>query len=73
MSAIKVMAIVLIFAGQLGLVYAQFSYKTETQETKLDPFEFSVKDTQTVNIPVSAGVMVIVAGGGLLLFASKKG
>jgi hypothetical protein len=72
MSAIKIMAIVLIFAGQLWVVYAQFSYKTETQEAKLGPFEFSVKDAQTVKIPVSTGVMVIVAGGGLLFFARKK-
>jgi hypothetical protein len=72
MSAIKIMAIVLIFTGQLWVVYAQFSYKTETQEAKLGPFEFSVKDTHTVNTPVSAGVMVIVAGGGLLLFTSRK-
>ena len=32
----------------------------------------SVKDTQTVNVPVWVGVAAIVAGGGLLLFSSKK-
>ena len=44
----------------------------ETQEAKLGPFELTVKDTQTVNVPVWAGVAAIVAGGGLLLFASKE-
>jgi hypothetical protein len=72
MSAIKIVAIVLIIAGLLGLVYGRFSYTRETQEAKLGPFELSVKDTQTVNVPVWAGVAAIVAGGGLLLFASKK-
>jgi hypothetical protein len=72
MSAIKTLAIVLIIASLLGLVYGRFSYTRETQEAKLGPFELSVKDTQTVNIPVWAGVVAIVAGGGLLLFASKK-
>jgi len=72
MGAIKMMAIVLIIAGLLGLVYGQFSYTKETQEAKLGPLELSVKDTETVNIPVWAGVGAIVAGSGLLLFASRK-
>jgi multidrug transporter EmrE-like cation transporter len=72
MSAIKIVAIVLILAGILGLVYGSFSYTRETQEAKLGPLELSVKDTQTVYVPVWAGVGAIVAGGGLLLFASKK-
>ncbi|MDI1278956.1 hypothetical protein [Methylobacter sp.] len=72
MSAVKMTAIVLIIAGLLGLVYGQFSYTKETQEAKLGPLELSVKDTETVNIPVWAGVGAIVAGSGLLLFASRK-
>ncbi|EGW21802.1 hypothetical protein [Methylobacter tundripaludum] len=72
MSAVKMMAIVLIIGGLLGLVYGQFSYTKETQQAKLGPLELSVKDTETVNIPVWAGVGAIVAGGGLLLFASRK-
>lgn len=72
MSTLKIMAIVLIVAGTLGLIYGQFSYTQETQEAKLGPFELLVKDTKTVNIPVWAGVAAIVAGGGLLLVASRK-
>lgn len=73
MSAVKIVAIVLIIAGLLGLVYGQFSYTRETQQAKLGPLELTVKDTETVNVPVWAGVGAIVAGGGLLLFASRKG
>ncbi|MDP1771025.1 MAG: hypothetical protein Q8L15_01980 [Methylobacter sp.] len=73
MSAVKIVAIVLIIAGLLGLVYGQFSYTKETQQAKLGPLELTVKDTETVNVPVWAGVGAIVAGGGLLLFASRKG
>lgn len=72
MSAVKLVAIVLIIAGTLGLVYGNFSYTRETQEAKLGPLELSVKDTQTVNVPVWAGVGAIVAGGVLLLLASRK-
>jgi hypothetical protein len=72
MSAVKMGAIVLIVAGVLGLVYGSFSYTKETQEVKLGPLELSVKEKQTVNVPVWAGVGAIVVGGALLLFASKK-
>lgn len=72
MGTIKIVAIILIIGGIAGLVYGRFSYTRETQEAKIGPFELSVKDTQTVNVPVWAGVAAIVAGGGLLLFASKK-
>jgi hypothetical protein len=72
MSAVKTAAIALILAGLLGLVYGSFSYTRETQEAKIGPLELSVKDTQTVDIPVWAGVGAILAGGLLLLVASKK-
>ena len=72
MNAIKIAAIVLIAAGVLGLVYGSFSYTKETQEVKLGPIELSVKEKQTVNVPVWAGVGAIVIGGVLLLFGSKK-
>ena len=72
MSAIKIAAIVLIIAGILGLVYGSFSYTKDTEEVKLGPLELSMKEKQTVNIPVWAGVGSIVAGSALLLFAGKK-
>ena len=72
MSTVKMVALVLIVAGVLGLVYGSFSYTKETQEVKLGPLEFSVKEKQTVNIPVWAGVGAIVAGGALLFFAHKQ-
>ena len=72
MNAVKITAIVLIVAGVLGLVYGSFSYTKETQEVKLGPIELSVKEKQTVNVPVWAGVGAILVGGVLLLLAGKK-
>lgn len=72
MNTVKILAILLMIAGTLGLVYGNFSYTKETQEAKIGPLELTVKDTQTVNIPVWVGVAAIVAGGTLLLFASRK-
>ena len=71
MSALRVVAIVLIVAGIAGLAYGGFSYTKATHEAKLGPFDFAVKEKKTVNVPVWAGVAAIVAGG-LLLFVPKR-
>ncbi len=72
MSAVKIVGIVLIVAGILGLVYGKFSYTKETHDVKLGPLELSVKDKQTVNVPVWAGVGAIVVGALLLLVRTKS-
>jgi len=73
MNAIKMVAIGLVVAGVLGLMYGGFSYTKDTTTAKIGPLELSVKEKQTINVPVWAGVVAIVAGGALLLFGSKKG
>jgi TRAP-type C4-dicarboxylate transport system permease small subunit len=72
MDATRLLAIVLIVAGALGLAYGSFSYTKETHETKLGPIEFSVKDKETVNIPIWAGIGAIVIGGILLTVRAKS-
>ncbi|MFI3155587.1 MAG: hypothetical protein QX199_05465 [Methylococcaceae bacterium] len=72
MSAVKIMAFVLITVGLLGLVYGSFSYTRETEGARLGSLALSVKDTRTVYVPVWASVSVIVVGWGLLLIANKK-
>lgn len=68
----RMAALLLIVAGVLGLAYGSFSYTKETHETKIGPLEFSVKDTETVNVPVWAGVGAIVVGGLLFLMPTKR-
>ncbi|HEX7679996.1 MAG TPA: hypothetical protein VF713_17840 [Thermoanaerobaculia bacterium] len=71
MSALKVVAILLIVAGIAGLVYGKFTYTQATHEAKLGPLELSVKEKKTVNIPLWTGLAAIAAGA-LLLFVPKK-
>ena len=59
MSALKVVAILLIVAGIAGLVYGKFSYTKATHEAKVGPFDLSVKERKTVNVPLWAGVAAI--------------
>jgi hypothetical protein len=72
MNSTKMIAIVLIVAGVLGLAYGSFSYTKETHDAKVGPIELSVKDKETVNIPVWAGVGAIVIGAGLLLAGGRR-
>jgi TRAP-type C4-dicarboxylate transport system permease small subunit len=72
MNAIKGIAIALILAGVLGLLYGGFSYTKETHEAKLGPIEFSVTDRERVNVPIWASVGAILIGGALLVFGGSK-
>ena len=72
MSSTKIVAIVLIIAGVLGLAYGKFSYTKESHDAKVGPVEFSVKDKETVNIPQWAGIGAIVIGAGVLLAGGRR-
>jgi hypothetical protein len=72
MNAVKMLAIALIVAGVLALVYGGFTYTKETQEANLGPISITVKDRETVNVPMWAGVIAVVMGGGLLLFPRRS-
>ena len=59
MNPTKLVAIVLIIAGVLGLVYGGFSYTKNTTAVKLGPIELAVKEKETVNVPMWAGIAAI--------------
>lgn len=71
MNAVKMLGIVLIVAGALSLIYGGFTYTRSTQEAKLGPIELSIRDTETVNIPIWAGVGALAAGL-VLVFIRKQ-
>jgi hypothetical protein len=71
MGGLKVVAIVLIVAGALGLAYGSFSYTKETHTAKLGPLQLQVKEKETVNIPQWAGLAAIAIGVVLLVTAKK--
>lgn len=71
MNGTKIAALLLIIAGVLGLAYGGFTYTKETHETQLGPIELTVKDKETVNIPVWAGAGAIIAGVMLLVVRVK--
>lgn len=72
MNALRILAIVLIAAGALGLAYGSFSYTKETHKGSVGPVELAVKEKETVNVPVWAGVALIAVGAGMLVVGSRR-
>jgi hypothetical protein len=72
MNAAKVVAVLLIVAGVLGLVYQQFSFTKETHQAKIGPLELSVKEKETVNVPLWVSLGAIGVGVVLLVSGRKK-
>jgi len=72
LNGIKILGIIVIIAGIVGLAVGSFTFTKETHDAELGPIEISVKDKERVNIPIWAGVVAIVAGGLLLVVPMKK-
>jgi uncharacterized membrane protein YidH (DUF202 family) len=71
MNTAKLIGIILIVLGGLGLAYGGFSYTKETTGMKVGPLELKVQEKETINVPliVSAGVMAL---GVVLLVVGRK-
>jgi TRAP-type C4-dicarboxylate transport system permease small subunit len=71
MNTTRIVGILLIVAGTLGLIYGSFSYTKEKHDMKLGPLQFSVAEKETVNVPVWAGAGAIAIGAILLVIRRK--
>ena len=71
MNTQRLVAVVLLIAGALGLAYGGFSYTRESHQADIGSLHLSVDETKHVSIPVWAGIGALVAGG-LLLTMGKR-
>ena len=72
MNTNKIIAILLIAGGCLGLAYGGFSYTKETSAVKLGPLELKVQERERVNVPLIVSVGAIVVGVVLLVAGRQK-
>ncbi|RYY04493.1 MAG: hypothetical protein EOO53_01355 [Gammaproteobacteria bacterium] len=72
MNIAKVIGILLLVAGALGLAYGGFSFTKETHKAEIGSLKLSVDEKEHVNIPTYAGVGLIIVGGLLLLVRGRK-
>ncbi|MBK6358901.1 MAG: hypothetical protein IPL15_03835 [Comamonadaceae bacterium] len=71
MNTSKLIGIILIVLGGLGLAYGGFSYTKETSAVKLGPLELKVQERERINIPLIASAGAIAAGVLLLALGRK--
>jgi hypothetical protein len=67
MNLRRLVAILLIVCGALGLAYGGFTYTKETHTADVGPLHVSLDEKQHVNIPIWAGVGGILIGAFLLM------
>jgi hypothetical protein len=72
MTPLKILGVLLIVAGVAGLVYGGFSYTKEEHKAKLGPLQFSIKEKETVAVPVWLSIGAIAAGTILLVINRKR-
>lgn len=58
--------LILLLLGAASLAWPEFSYTKDSHDAKLGPLEFTVKEKETVRIPVWAGLVAVAAGAGLI-------
>jgi uncharacterized membrane protein YidH (DUF202 family) len=72
MNPTKLIGIILIVAGCLGLAYGGFSYTKQTSAVKLGPIELNIKEKETVNVPLIVSGGAVVIGIFLLVAVGRK-
>ena len=72
MSTTKIIGILLIIAGALGLIYGGFTYTKDTHTAKLGPLSISVQEKETVMVPVIASVGALAIGLFLIVAGKNK-
>ncbi len=72
MNPTKIIGIILIVAGGLGLAYGGFSYTKQTTGVKLGPIELKVQERETISVPLIISAGAIALGVFLLVSVGRK-
>jgi hypothetical protein len=69
----KILGMVLVVAGILGLAYGGFTYTTHKRAVDMGPLQIETSKRHQVFIPPVLGISGIILGGALLFAARAKG
>ncbi len=72
MKPITILGALLIVAGVAGLLLGHFSYSETKPVLKAGPLEINSQEDHTVWIPTAAGIVVVLAGLGLVLAGRRS-
>jgi hypothetical protein len=72
MSATRLIGILFVVAGILALAYGGFTYTRHTSTADVGPVHVSVRHRATVDVPIWAGIGIIVLGGVLIGIGDRR-
>ena len=67
----KIFGIVLIVAGILMLIFRGFNFTQEKKVADVGPLEINKKENKTIEWPIYAGVIALVAGVAFIVLDKK--
>jgi TRAP-type C4-dicarboxylate transport system permease small subunit len=72
MGMAKIIGVVLVAAGALGLIYGGFTYTKDSHSAKLGPIVLQVQERETVYVPVIVSAAALALGAFLLVALRSK-
>ena len=69
----KMLGIVLIVLGVVGVLYGGFTWTTKDKVVDLGPVEVTKDKTHSVPLPPIAGAVSLIAGTALVVMSGRKG
>jgi hypothetical protein len=72
MKPITILGAVLIVCGVLALFFGHFSFSETKPVVKAGSFEINTQEDHTVWIPTAAGIVVVLAGLGLVVAGRRS-
>lgn len=68
----KLLGIVLIVLGVIGVLYGGFTWTTKDKVVDLGPVEVSTEKTHSVPLPPIAGAISLIAGTALVVMSGRR-
>ena len=72
MDTTKMIGVILLVLGALGLIYGGFSYTKDSTKAKIGPIELKIQEKEQVNIPLWSSIAALAVGGVLLVSGRRK-
>jgi LPXTG-motif cell wall-anchored protein len=69
----RILGIILIVAGVIGLAYGGFSYTRRRDTVQLGPLSATITQRESVPIPPILGGIALIGGIALLFLGKRKG
>jgi uncharacterized membrane protein len=68
---VMILGVVLVLLGIAAVVHPTYSYHKQDQVAKIGPFQATVEEEKTAQIPVATTVALLAAGLVLVLLGSR--